>query len=115
AAILGLSTHLDALRAQVGDRRIDVVAQEVERVIRLAVRRMNADLGRRQREDQPAVARVDMLPAEHVAQRRSERIRLRCEEQHVRSSDQGPYSLLDALAAQERREVDPGSTAGALA
>jgi hypothetical protein len=48
---------------------------------------MDAELGRRQLEDQPAVTGIDMFPAEHVPEQRSQLLGLWCIEQDVRAGD----------------------------
>jgi hypothetical protein len=48
---------------------------------------MDAELGRRQREDQPAVAVVDVAPAEDVAQNRAQLVGLRRVQQDMRAGD----------------------------
>jgi hypothetical protein len=61
-ALLGrIPDELDALRPQLLDRVIEVVADQPELVVRVPVRRMNAELGQRQREDQPAGMRLDVV------------------------------------------------------
>lgn len=76
AHVLRLAAKLHALRVELGLRGRDVVAEQAELVVRRPLGGVNAELGRRQREDQPAVARVDMLPAKDVAKRSPQRLRL---------------------------------------
>src|SRR5439155_22437215 len=58
ALVERLAADLEALRAQLGDRLVEVVAHERELVLRLALGRMNRELCGREREDQPAAVRV---------------------------------------------------------
>ena len=48
---------------------------------------MRGDLGRRQREDQPAAARVDAVEAQHVAQERPQALGVAAVEHRVRAGD----------------------------
>jgi hypothetical protein len=48
---------------------------------------MHGDLGGRQREDQPSVACIDVLPPEHVAEEGAKLVRLGRVEQDVRGGD----------------------------
>jgi hypothetical protein len=57
----------DALLRHAGDEGVDIVADEVD-LVEAVVARMDAELGRRQPEDQPAAARIDARDFEHVAQ-----------------------------------------------
>jgi hypothetical protein len=59
----------------------------VELMMRFAARRMDSELGRRQLEDQPARAVLDVVPLEDVAQHLPERVGLRCVQQHVSADD----------------------------
>jgi hypothetical protein len=92
AFVLGLALHLDAFRPQLTDRGPDVIARQGELVAhsRLVGRPfggMHPELRGRQGEDEPAVAGVDVLPAEDVAERRAKRVGLRGVEQSVGASD----------------------------
>ena len=49
------------------DEGVDIVADEIE-LVEAVVAGMDAELGRRQLEDQPAAARIDAGDFEHVAQ-----------------------------------------------
>ncbi len=79
--LLGLAADLEAPRTQVGDGRADVVAHERELVAHARVERrpfawVHAELGGRQREDQPTMPGVDVLPPEHVAEDVADRLGL---------------------------------------
>ena len=64
-----LALELDALGPQVGDGGVDVVARQGQLVVgRLGG--VDADLARREGEDEPPVAGVDVVPAEDVARGR---------------------------------------------
>ena len=47
---------------------MDVVAHQVKLMVAVTVSRMNGQLGRRQREDEPAAARVDRRQAQRVGE-----------------------------------------------
>ena len=104
ALVLGLVPHLDALAAQLGDGGGDVIAHERQLVADAArvgrsFGRMHAQLRRRQGEDEPAVAGIDVLPAEDVPQRRSQRLGLRRVQQGVDSRDgHARHSATDGAA-----------------
>src|SRR5690606_32073986 len=73
ALVSRLARHLDPLRAQVANRRVDVVAHQLELMAdarggRRALGGVNAQLRGRKLEDEPAVAGIDVLPAEDVAE-----------------------------------------------
>ena len=53
---------------EIGDGGIDVVAQEVEFVVASLFGRVHADFGRREAEDEPAVACIDVGEFECVAE-----------------------------------------------
>ncbi len=54
-----------------------------------ALRRVRRELGRREREDQPAAAGVDRVEVEHVAQERPDRLRVLAEQDGVDARDHG--------------------------
>jgi hypothetical protein len=61
--------HDDATSGEVGDRRLDVVAHQVDLVLGRTVCGVHGDLGRRQGDDEPSVASVDSsVPAKDLAQ-----------------------------------------------
>src|SRR3954462_7502783 len=65
-----VAEHVRAAAAQLRDRRVELVAHEVE-LVAVLVGRMARDFARREREDQPATARVDVLESEHFAKERA--------------------------------------------
>jgi hypothetical protein len=72
AHILGLTWDSDAFRAEIPDRRCDVVAHQRQLVAAAGLMsrsfcRVHAYFGWRQRKDQPSLTRVDMPKAKHVA------------------------------------------------
>ena len=81
-----LALELDALGPQVGDGGLDVVAGQRQLVVG-RLRRVDADLGRREGEDQPPLAGVDVVPSEDVAEDGAQRLRLRGVEQDVGTGD----------------------------
>ena len=60
--------------------------------------RVDAELGRRQLEDEPPGMRLDELQPERVAKRRAQRFRLRRVEQHVRADDRHQSGLTSAMS-----------------
>src|SRR5918999_927500 len=56
--------ELDALVLELGDRRVDVVAHEVQLVLAVPVDRVHGKLGRRQGKDQPAVTGIHGRPSQ---------------------------------------------------
>jgi len=67
--------ELDAALRQLLDGRLDVVAHE-EELVTAGVARVARQLAGREREDQPAVARVDGIEAKRVAKERARGIRV---------------------------------------
>src|SRR5882757_7774067 len=59
--------EFDAFGCQLGHRGGDVVAYEIELVLRFTVGRMNPQLGGRQRKDEPALVRLHVVEIELVA------------------------------------------------
>ena len=67
--LLRLAADLDSLVSQLLDRRGQIVAEEVQLMMRVAgFGRVRGDLRGRQGEDEPTVVSVDVLPAERVAE-----------------------------------------------
>src|SRR5689334_181067 len=64
----------DSLAAETGHGGLQVIAHEVELVGAVLFGRMERRLGRRKRENQPAVARIDVREAEHIAEKRAIRL-----------------------------------------
>ena len=62
------AAELYATLFEIGDGGIDVVAQEVKLVVASLLRRVHADFGRREAEDEPAVACVNVGEFECVAE-----------------------------------------------
>ena len=75
---LRLTPERDSLRPELGHRGRDVVARERELVARL-VTWMDAELGRRECEDQPPLSRVDGGPADRIGEDGAECVGLRRE------------------------------------
>src|SRR5690606_31210127 len=74
--ILRLAPHLNPLGTKLGDRALEVIAHESKlmphpRFPRRALRGMHAKLRRRQLEDQPPPARIDMLEPKDITQHRA--------------------------------------------
>jgi hypothetical protein len=68
---------LHALLLELRDGRLHVVAHEVELVVLgTAVRRMDAELGRREGEDEPPLPRVDRAEAEDVLEEGADLVRV---------------------------------------
>jgi hypothetical protein len=78
----------DAPGAQVRQRLLEVVAQQVERVLPEPVSGVYGDLGGRQLEDQPATADVNPRESEHVADEGPVGLRVGAVEDDMYSVDQ---------------------------
>jgi hypothetical protein len=91
ALVLDRRCELGALSLEFLDRVVDVVAHEEQSMVPRpsppARAGMHSDLGRRQREDQPAVACVHALEAQHVAQERAGSLGIFRKDDRVRPSD----------------------------
>jgi hypothetical protein len=68
---------------------VDVVAHQVELVPPARLVGVDADLGRRQRKDLPALAGVDAAVAQRLPEEAADRLRVLRVEQHVRADDHG--------------------------
>ena len=78
------------------NERLDIVAHEIELVHVVLVGRMHRNLRRRQSEDEPSVAHIDVRQLEHVAQESAVGIRVRAVDNRMRSDDHGrPPLILD--------------------
>ena len=80
--------ELDAAFGQLPDSALDVTAHEEELVAPLLAG-MHRKLAGRQREDQPAVTRVDRVEAEHVAKERSRSLGVGGMDDRVGAGDHG--------------------------
>src|SRR4051812_40053916 len=77
ALVLDPRAELGALGRQLRDRGLDVVAHQAELVPgRPGIGRVDRHLARRQPEDQPAAAGVDVREAEDVPEERPRRLRV---------------------------------------
>jgi len=74
------------------DKRRKVVDHQIDFVLAARLRRMNGDLRRGQRKDQPALSDIDMREAEHVSKESAIRISVRAVEDHVGSAHSGHSS-----------------------
>ena len=85
--------ELDAFGLQLVDRALDVVAHQEELVVSDGPSppgpRMDSELGRRQREDQPTLARIHEAKAEHVPEEGPRRLGVVDVEQRVDAGDHG--------------------------
>src|SRR5215831_12554554 len=84
----------DTLRLQLDERSIDVVAHEIQ-LVRLMILRMNPKLRRRQREDEPSAARVDVRGVEDVAKKRADGVGVLRIDERVHSGDHRGGSRLE--------------------
>jgi hypothetical protein len=94
-----------ALRFELADRGLDVVAHQVELVETGPVGRMDRELGGREREDRPAVAGLDLSSAEHPAEEPSNRFRFTTEDQCMHAGDHDRSSLRVAFPPASSRQV----------
>jgi hypothetical protein len=74
------------------DERRNIVDHQIDFVLPARLRRMDGDLRRGQREDQPALPDVDMREAEHIAKKRAIGIAVRAVEDHVGAAHSGHSS-----------------------
>src|ERR1700694_1146320 len=81
------AVEADALVAECRNRRVDVVAHQIELVVPGFLSGMNAELGGWQREDQPAVTGVDGRKLEHVAKETAYGISVGREHERVHAGD----------------------------
>src|SRR5512134_2499859 len=107
--VLGLTVDLNTFRLELPDGCLDVVAHQGELVANArfegrALGWVHAELCRGQREDQPAFACIDVLPAEYITERRPERLGFARVEQDVRADNRHavPYFRPDPAAAAGR-------------
>src|SRR5262249_10156654 len=94
--------------AQLGHRRVEIVTDEREFVPR-HIAGMDAELGGRQLENQPAVRRVvalDRAPADQVAEGLAEPLSLRRIEGDVRSDDRHAVMLRLEWDSKPRRLLE---------
>jgi hypothetical protein len=78
-------------------KRRNVVDHQIDFVLAARLRRMNGDLRRGQRKDQPALSDIDMREAEHVAKECAIRISVRAVDDHVGAANHG-HSILPGPA-----------------
>jgi hypothetical protein len=71
------------------DEGLHIVDHEIDFVFTAILGWMDRDLGRGQREDQPAVSHIDMWQAEHIAKEGTISIGVRAVNYHVRSGYRG--------------------------
>ena len=90
-ALVGdVASHLDTFRPQFGQRGVDVVAHQVELMVTRPVGRVYGQFGRRQREDEPAAARVDRPQVQHVGDELAHLLGVRGVDDRVHSGDHVP-------------------------
>src|SRR6266545_1221988 len=103
-----LAVKLSALLRELGHGPLDVLAHKEQLVgsawERLAGR-MDADLRRRQREDEPAVVRVHVLPPEHVAEERARGLRILGVDERVRPADHAA-NLSNRISSNSRSGLE---------
>src|SRR6202007_3356613 len=91
AGRLPVAAELDPPGPELLHRRLEVVAHEAQLVPRLLAG-VHAELCGREREDQPAVVGVDVVPSEDVAKDGAERLGFRRVEEGVDAGDRHPRS-----------------------
>ena len=82
--------HLDALRAQLGQGGVDVVAHQVQLMTGGSLGRVDGQLGGRQGKDEPAAARVHRGQVQHVGEERPRPPGVRGEDDRVHTGDHVP-------------------------
>src|SRR5439155_26196899 len=116
ALIARLAAELNPLFAQLGDRRVEVVAHERELVLR-RVARMDTEFSGRQFKDQLAVRRVvalDRVPAERVAQCLAQPLSLARVQEHMRADDRHavmlrPSNGISSTLSERGARLAPGA------
>jgi len=96
---------------------MDVFTHEVKLMTALAVSGMNRELGRGQREDEPAFSRVSRRHAENVGEERTDLLGFRGEDDGMHTSDHAAIlaaalcfgTLADLDAVQRSDSTDPAS------
>jgi hypothetical protein len=93
ALVRDLLGELDASGPQIFDGGVNVVAHEVQLVMRMLVGRMGCELGGRERENQPARSSIDRIETEGVAKERARLVGIVREDDRVNAGDHGGTSL----------------------
>lgn len=102
AQIGDVARYFDAFGPQLGEGGLDVVTHQVKLMTPVTVTWMNSHLGRRQREYEPAPARVDGRHVQHVSEERPHLDGVRGEDDRVHASDHA--SSLAVVAPQAIRQ-----------
>lgn len=102
--------HLGSPGLKFGKRGMDVIAHQVELMMAAAVGRVHRELGRRQREDRPASARVDRAHSQHVCEEPANVLGLGGEDDSVHASDHAAIVaaavLMDCYSCAGEAEFD---------
>src|SRR5438128_4887577 len=110
--VLDRPHELDALLLELGDGPTDVVAHEEQLVLPGPTAptraRVNTELARRERKDQPAGVGLHVLETEHVAEERAGRICILGEDERVDPGDHG--DIIATTASVESFEDKMGPT-----
>jgi hypothetical protein len=88
---------LHALVLKSGDRCLNVVAHQVQLVIDLAIRRVDAELCRGHREDDPSVAHINEWKLKHIAKKCADFVGIGGVNQRVYSCNHGDGILAPTL------------------
>src|SRR5207253_8274373 len=103
--------ELDALPLELVHRLLDVLAHQVELVPARLRCGMDGELARRQREDQPAVVRIDVREREHVAEERPRGLGVLGEHDRVRAGDHGQAPSACRSSHRSRARIAASATA----
>src|SRR5439155_26437820 len=97
--------ELHTLRDKIPDRRLDVVAHQVQLGLHLAVGRVYRDFCWRESEDQPPSSHIDVFEAQHVSDEGSVSSGVSAEDDRVAPADhvrrpRSWWSVTDRLASR---------------
>src|SRR6185312_10662123 len=93
--LIGDRPASDVPRRHLADEGLDVVAHQIELVVRVLVGGMDGHLRRRQPEDEPPTTDVDVRQMKDVAQETAIRLWFRAVDDRMRADDHvGPPSIL---------------------
>jgi hypothetical protein len=73
------------------DERVQIVAHQVELVDVILLRWVHGNLGRRQSEDQPPVADIDVRKFKHITQESTVSLRVRAVNDRMRTTNHGNF------------------------
>ena len=112
-ALIGdVPRQFGSLVFQFGESGVDVVAHQVELVTALPIGWMYSQLGRRQRKDKPATARVCRRHAQHIREERTDLLSFRRKHDRMHPGDHA--AILKAMCASMATLTTSGCVMGAM-